>query len=209
MEIQDINQNQDEDVPIPRIIGLTGGIGSGKTSVAKILEEKGFPVYYSDDEAKNIVNKDAELKQKITELLGREAYLNGVYNRKWVAEKVFSDTELLEALNHLIHPAVRVDFDKWAGAQRSAFVFKETALLFELKLNKQCYKSVLVTADDNLRIKRTMDRDGKTYREIEAIMQKQMPEKEKIKLADFIIYNNHDRESLRIATEGFLDELLK
>lgn len=209
MEIQDINQNQDEDVPIPRIIGLTGGIGSGKTSVARILEEKGFPVYFSDDEAKNIVNKDDELKQKIVALLGEEAYVNGIYNRKWVAEKVFSDSDILEQLNHLIHPAVRLDFENWVGKQRSEYVFKETALLFELGLHLECYKSVLVTADDNLRIKRTMDRDGKTYREIEAIMQKQMPEKEKIKLADFIIYNNTDRESLRIATEGFIDELMR
>jgi len=165
MDIKDTNSTQDEDIPIPKIIGLTGGIGSGKTSVARILEEKGFPVYYSDDEAKNIVNKDSILKEKIIELLGNEA------------------------------------------SQDSEFVFKETALLFELKLNQQCYKSLLITADDNLRIKRTMDRDGKTYREVEAIIQKQMPEKEKCKLADYIIYNNADLESLRVATEGFIEEL--
>ncbi|SMP93702.1 dephospho-CoA kinase [Epilithonimonas pallida] len=207
MEIQDINQNQEEDVPIPKIIGLTGGIGSGKTSVAKLLEEKGFPVYYSDDEAKNIVNKDSALKEKIIKLLGIEAYIDGVYNRKYVAEKVFNNSELLEQLNHLIHPAVRIDFENWVEAQNSEYVFKETALLFELKLNQQCYKSLLITADDNLRIKRTMDRDGKTYREVEAIIQKQMPEKEKCKLADYIIYNNSDFESLRIATEAFIEEL--
>ncbi|OJX29379.1 MAG: dephospho-CoA kinase [Chryseobacterium sp. 36-9] len=205
--MQDINQNQEEDVPIPKIIGLTGGIGSGKTSVAKLLEEKGFPVYYSDDEAKNIVNKDSALKEKIIELLGIEAYIDGVYNRKYVAEKVFNNSELLEQLNHLIHPAVRIDFENWVEAQNSEYVFKETALLFELKLNQQCYKSLLITADDNLRIKRTMDRDGKTYREVEAIIQKQMPEKEKCKLADYIIYNNSDFESLRIATEAFIEEL--
>lgn len=207
MEIQDINQNQEEDVPIPKIIGLTGGIGSGKTSVAKILEQKGFPVYYSDDEAKNIVNRNPVLKEKIIGLLGEEAYHNGSYNRIYVAEKVFNNSELLEALNHLIHPAVRTDFENWVKTQTAEFVFKETAILFELRLDKDCYKSVLITADDNLRIKRTMDRDGKTYREIEAIMQKQMPEKEKIKLADYIIYNNADRESLEVATEGFLEEL--
>lgn len=207
MEIQDINQNQEEEIPIPKIIGLTGGIGSGKTSVAKILEENGFPVYYSDDEAKNIVNRDPALKEKIIELLGDEAYLNGSYNRKYVAEKVFNNSELLEQLNHLIHPSVRIDFENWVRIQKSEFVFKETALLFELHLNRDCYKSVLVTADDNLRIKRTMDRDGKTYREIEAIIQKQMPEKEKVKLADYIIYNNADRESLQIAAEAFIEEL--
>ncbi|SEH71322.1 dephospho-CoA kinase [Epilithonimonas hominis] len=207
MEIQDINQNQEEDVPIPKIIGLTGGIGSGKTTVAKLLEEKGFPVYYSDDEAKNIVNKDRELKDQIIKLLGNESYINDVYNRKYVAEKVFNDSGLLEQLNHLIHPAVRIDFENWVKKQNSPFVFKETALLFELQLHKDCYKSLLVTADDNLRMKRTMDRDGKTYREIESIMQKQMPEKEKIKLADYIIYNNSDFESLRVATDTVVSEL--
>lgn len=207
MDIKDISQNQEEDVPIPKIIGLTGGIGSGKTSVAKILEERGFPVYYSDNEAKNIVNRDLILKDKIIELLGKDSYVGGNYNRKFVADKVFNDSGLLEQLNHLIHPAVKIDFENWVKDQQSDFVFKETALLFELKLNLACYKSVLVTADDNLRIKRTMDRDGKTYREIETIMQKQMSEKEKIKLADYIIYNNSDKDSLRVATENFITEL--
>ncbi|WP_051259714.1 dephospho-CoA kinase [Epilithonimonas tenax] len=206
MEIQDINQNQ-EDIPPPRIIGLTGGIGSGKTSVAKLLENKGFPVYYSDDQAKNIVNQDPELKNQIIALLGREAYLDGVYNRKYVGDKVFNDAELLDQLNRLIHPAVRSDFEKWVAAQTAEFVFKETALLFELKLNEQCYKSLLVTADDNLRIKRTMDRDNKTYREIENIMQNQMPEKDKMKLADYVIYNNSDRDNLTAETDIFITEL--
>lgn len=207
MDIKDTISTQDEDIPIPKIIGLTGGIGSGKTTVARILEEKGFPVYYSDDEAKNIVNKDSILKEKIIELLGNKAYSDGIYNRKYVAEKVFNDSGLLEQLNHLIHPAVKIDFEKWVASQTSEFVFKETALLFELKLNQQCYKSVLITADDNFRIKRTMDRDGKTYREVEAVIQKQMPEKEKCKLADYIIYNNSDLDSLQVATEGFLEDL--
>ena len=117
MDIKDTISTQDEDIPIPKIIGLTGGIGSGKTSVARILEEKGFPVYYSDDEAKNIVNKDSVLKDKIIELLGNEAYSDGIYNRKYVAEKVFNDSELLEQLNHLIHPAVRIDFEKWVASK--------------------------------------------------------------------------------------------
>lgn len=112
MDIKDTISTQDEDIPIPKIIGLTGGIGSGKTTVARILEEKGFPVYYSDDEAKNIVNKDSILKEKIIELLGNKAYSDGIYNRKYVAEKVFNDSELLEQLNHLIHPAVKIDFEK-------------------------------------------------------------------------------------------------
>ena len=191
-----------------KIIGLTGGIGSGKTTVAKFIEEMGFPVYYSDDRAKEIVNDDEVLKNNIKELLGEEAYdENGFYNKKYVSGIVFNDDEMRLQLNALIHPAVKIDFENWVENQNSEFVFKETALLFELKLNESCYKSILVTADDNVRIKRVMDRDGKTYREIEAVMQKQLPEKEKLKLADFVIFNNEGLEELEEQTEKILSEL--
>lgn len=185
-----------------KIIGLTGGIGSGKTTVAKFIEEMGFPVYFSDDRAKEIVNDDEVLKNRIKELLGDEAYdENGFYNRKYVSGIVFNDDEMRLQLNALIHPAVKIDFENWVASQSAEFVFKETALLFELKLNEGCYKSILVTADDNIRIKRVMDRDGKTYREVEAVMDKQMPEKDKVKKADFVIYNNSNIEDLKAETE--------
>lgn len=191
-----------EPEPAPKIIGLTGGIGSGKTTVARFIEEFGFPVYYSDDRAKTIVNDNESLKIKIKELLGDEAYdENDLYDRKFVAGKVFNNKELLHQLNEIIHPAVRLDFEDWVRKQTKYLVFKETALLFELKLNRQCYKSLLVTAEDNIRIKRVMDRDGKTYREVEAVMEKQMPEKDKIKMADCIIYNNTNLEELKEQTE--------
>ena len=191
-----------------KIIGLTGGIGSGKTTVAKFIEEMGFPVYFSDDRAKEIVNDDEALKNKIKELLGEEAYdENGFYNRKYVSGIVFNDDEMRLQLNALIHPAVKIDFENWVENQNSEFVFKETALLFELKLNESCYKSVLVTADDNIRIKRVMDRDQKTYREIEAVIDKQMPEKDKIKRADFVIFNNEGIDELKTATEKMMVEL--
>ncbi len=191
-----------------KIIGLTGGIGSGKTTVARFIEEMGFPVYYSDDRAKEIVNDDEVLKNKIKELLGEEAYdENGFYNRKYVSEIVFNNDETRLKLNALIHPAVKIDFENWVNKQQAEFVFKETALLFELNLNESCYKSVLVTADDNIRIKRVMDRDQKTYREIEAIIDKQMPEKDKIKRADFVIYNNEGIDELKAATEKMMVNL--
>ena len=191
--------------PEKKIIGLTGGIGSGKSTAAKFIEELGFPVYYSDDRAKDIVNDDEDLKKKIIELLGEKAYdENGFYDRKFVAGIVFNDDELRLQLNALIHPAVKIDFENWVANQNSEFVFKETALLFELKLNESCYKSVLVTADDNIRIKRVMDRDQKTYREIETVIDKQMPEKDKIKRADFVIFNNEGIDELKSATEKML-----
>ena len=186
---------QNSETAAQKIIGLTGGIGSGKTTVAKFIEEAGFPVYYSDDRVKDIVNVDEDLKHRIINLLGQEAYNeNGFYNPRYVAERVFGNQELLLKLNSLIHPAVKTDFESWVGSQDAEFLFKETALLFELKLNESCYKSLLVTADDNIRIKRVMDRDDKTYSEVEAVMTKQMPEKDKVKKADFVIYNNSNIE---------------
>ena len=201
-------KSEPDSKPAPKIIGLTGGIGSGKTTVAKFIEDFGFPVYYSDDRAKDIVNDNNDLKVKIKELLGDESYdENGLYNRKFVAEKVFNNKDLLQSLNEIIHPAVRLDFEDWVKKQTKYLIFKETALLFELKLHKQCYRSVLVTAEDNIRIKRVMDRDGKTYREVQSVMEKQMSEKEKIKLADCIIYNNTNLDDLKEQTEKIIFDI--
>lgn len=194
--------------PKPRVIGLTGGIGSGKTTVAQLIEEMGYPVYYSDIRAKEIVNENEDLKHKIRELLGSEAYdEEGLYNRKYVSGLVFENKELLNQLNATIHPAVKTDFESWVSQQNSTMVFKETALLFELHLDEQCDKSLLITADDRLRLKRVMDRDGKTYREVEAIMDKQMPEKDKIKKADYIIYNNESLEQLTVETQSVIQKM--
>ena len=191
-----------------KIIGITGGIGSGKSTVSKFIEELGFPVYDSDFWAKELVNIDENLKSRVIELLGEESYdENGKYNRKFVAEKVFENQELLLKLNQIIHPAVKIHFENWVNAQNAEFVFKETALLFELKLNESCYQSILVTADENIRIKRVMDRDGRTYREVKEIIDKQMPEVDKVKLADFVIQNNTDLESLKEFTHQVIDEL--
>lgn len=193
-----------------KIIGITGGIGSGKSKVAEYISEMGFPVYHSDFWAKELVNLDEDLKNKIKALLGNEAYdENGKYNRKWIAEKVFDNKVLLEQLNKIIHPAVRIHFEEWVNAQTSELAFKETALLFELKLHETCYQSILVTAEENLRIKRVMDRDGRTYRDVKEIIDHQMPEAEKIKLANFIIENNCDLHTLQEYTEQVVQEILK
>ena len=204
---------EEEPEPEPRektkIIGITGGIGSGKSTVSKLIEEAGYPVYYSDIRAKTIVNDHAQLQQQIKQLLGEQSYDdNGLYDRKYVADIVFEDETILLKLNSLIHPAVKIDFENWVDQQTTPFVFKETALLFELKLNENCYRSLLVTADDNCRLKRVMDRDNKTYREVETIMLRQMPEKDKVKMADFIIYNNDGLEELEEETKKILTEIV-
>lgn len=196
--------------PEPKIVGITGGIGSGKSTVARYIEEMGFPIYYSDQRAKDIVNEDPFLKDRIIEILGNEAYDdNGFYDRQFVSSVVFNDQQLLDKLNATIHPAVKQDFERWIQRQNSEFLFKETALLFELGLDRDCYKTVLVTAEDNLRIKRVMDRDGKTYREVETIISKQMPEKDKSKRADFIILNNTDLEELKEQTNLMMEKLTR
>ncbi|WP_124640707.1 dephospho-CoA kinase [Amniculibacterium aquaticum] len=191
-----------------KIIGITGGIGSGKSTVAHFITEKGFPVYNSDYWAKELVNLDSKLKEKIIQLLGNSSYDNlGNYNRKWVSEQVFGNDELLKKLNQIIHPAVAEHFENWVKAQKSEWVFKESALLYELGIYKNCYQTILVTADDNIRIKRVMNRDQKTYREVEAVLQKQMPEKDKIKLADHIIYNNSTLDEVEKETLRLLEKI--
>lgn len=191
-----------------KIIGITGGIGSGKSTVAEIIEEFGYPVYYSDDRAKEIVNNDAELQLKIRELLGDEAYdASGRYDRAFVAQKVFDNVKLLNQLNALIHPAVKKDFERWVEEQNETFLFKETALLFELKLHETCDRSILVTAVDEIRIKRVMARDKKTAAQVQAIINRQMPEHEKTAIADFVIANNDALPELRDATNLVLKQL--
>ncbi|MDQ8747121.1 dephospho-CoA kinase [Elizabethkingia miricola] len=192
-----------------KIIGLTGGIGSGKTTVARFIEEMGYPVYNSDTRAKDLVNESDDLKAAIIRLLGSQAYdENGLYDRKYVGSVVFSNDELLKQLNAIIHPAVNKDFHDWIKRQSREIIFKETALLFELKLNLQCDKSLLVTADESIRIKRVMDRDSKTYREVEKVIDNQMPERKKIRLADYVIENNSDMQHLRLSTEKIMTSLI-
>lgn len=192
-----------------KIIGITGGIGSGKSTVAEIIEEFGYPVYYSDDRAKEIVNNDAELQLKIRELLGDEAYdASGRYDRAFVAQKVFDNVNQLNQLNSLIHPAVKKDFERWVEDQDETCLFKETALLFELKLHEACDRSILVTADDEIRIRRVMERDNKTTGQVQAIINRQMPENEKAAMADFVIFNNEGFAELRNATNLVLKQLV-
>ncbi|XJR90110.1 dephospho-CoA kinase [Elizabethkingia anophelis] len=180
-----------------------------ENNCCRFIEEMGYPVYNSDTRAKDLVNESADLKSAIIQLLGKQAYdENGLYDRKYVGSVVFSNDELLKQLNAIIHPAVNKDFHDWVKKQSREIIFKETALLFELKLNLQCDKSLLVTADESIRIKRVMDRDAKTYREVEKVIDNQMPERKKIRLADYIIENNSDMQHLRLNTEKIMTNLI-
>ncbi len=174
-----------------KTIGVTGGIGAGKTVVSKILTCMGVPVYNSDLKAKEIVNTDLNIKKNIIDLLGQDAYLNGFYNPNYVASKVFADIVLMQKLNSIIHPAVKLDFDTWKETQNVKFIAKETALLFQTELWKSVDFSILVFADQTVRVKRILERDPqRNLVEIDAILNKQGDQKKILEKADFIIYNN-------------------
>jgi dephospho-CoA kinase len=172
-------------------VGVTGGIGSGKTTVCKIFEQLDIPVYYADKEAKRLMNHDIELKSKIKILLGDEAYhRNGRLNRKFVASIVFSDKEKLEKLNELVHPAVRKDAKHWSQNQNSKYTLQEAALFVENGSYKQLDYLIVVTAPIEERIKRVVKRDNSNFDEVKRRIDNQLPEIEKTKVADFIIDNS-------------------
>lgn len=172
------------------IIGLTGGIGSGKTTVAGIFRVMGFAVYNSDDRAREMYVVP-EVKTQILDLLGEQAYLpDGLVNKAFIAQQVFGNPELLNRLNSIIHPAVKNDFESFVKKQVATPVIKETALLFETGIYKQMDASILVTAPPGLKIERVMKRSGLSRDEVLKRMGAQWTDEEKRKLADYCIIND-------------------
>jgi len=174
-------------------VGLTGGIGSGKTTVAKIFELLAVPVYYADDAARKIMNEDEELKTAIRRQFGEEAYKNGELNRNYLATKVFNDSFQLEILNALVHPATMCDAAKWMNQQQTPYIVKEAALIFESGAAEQLDYVIGVYAPAALRIKRTMERNNVGYDEVARRMNNQLDEKIKMKLCDFVIQNDEQQ----------------
>lgn len=173
------------------IIGITGGIGAGKSLVCKIFGVLGIPVFNADDSAKTIVETNADLKEKITELLGNEAYTQGKYNRKYIASKVFNDSELLKNLNNIIHPKVRESAADWFFSQKNATYFLyEAALMNEAGNNNSLKKVIVVNSPIQTRIERIKKRDGRSEEEILAIINKQKSDDDRSKIADFVIEND-------------------
>jgi dephospho-CoA kinase len=173
-------------------IGLTGGIGSGKSVVAKVFETLGIPVYYADVAAKKLMNSNEELKTAIIKNFGEVSYVNGELNRKYIAAIVFNDKEKLELLNSLTHPATLRDAAEWMKKQQSLYIIKEAALLFESSANKNLDYVIGIYAPLQLRIKRVMTRDGITKEEVMKRINRQMDEEEKMKRCDFVITNNEE-----------------
>ncbi len=171
------------------LVGLTGGIGSGKSTVGKLFGQLGVPVYDSDSRAKELMVSSPELKASIIELLGTEAYQGEALDRAYVASRVFKDKELLQKLNALVHPAVGEHFLQWAHAQDAAYVIQETALIFESDQQDFYDQTILVTAPRELRLERVVKRDGADPGAVLDRMGNQMEDERKIGLADFCIEN--------------------
>lgn len=176
-------------------VGITGGIGAGKSLVANIFRTFGIPVYNSDAEAKRLMNEDPYLKEQIIDLFGHEAYSNNNLNRNYLNEVVFKNHENLSRMNKLVHPAVIKDYNSWLTKYKGkSMTIKEAALLFESNSYKDLDYTILVSAPKSIRIGRVLLRDANRSREdIENIIENQMSESRKKKLSDFIIINDGER----------------
>jgi dephospho-CoA kinase len=173
------------------IVGITGGIGSGKTTVCKIFEVFGVPVYYADERAKWLLNNDNLIKESVISLLGSDAYSNGLLNRAFIANKVFNDSTLLEAYNNIIHPAVAEDTLIFSSKYLDKpYILKEAALLVETGSYLTLDKLIVVTASLQERINRVIQRDNVAEKEVLVRIKNQLPEEEKLKVADYIIVND-------------------
>jgi len=174
-----------------KTIGITGGIGSGKTTCCRIFEMLNVPVYYADDRAKKLMTSNKKLKASIKQLLGDEAYFkNGRLNRKYISAQIFHDKSKLEGINQLVHPAVSYDVLQWSQALDSHYGLYESAILVENQSYKNLHKLIVVACPEEIRIDRVMHRDKTEREKVEARIKNQLAESEKIKVADYVIHND-------------------
>ena len=171
------------------VVGLTGGIGSGKSTIAKEFAVLGIAVFNSDEQAKALIATDAQVKERIIAAFGEEAYHNGEYNRAYIAQIVFNNSEKLTILNGIVHPALAEYFKRWAKEQTSPYVLKEAAILFESGSYKDCDYIITVTAPEEVRIARVMARDHCTEAQVRARMAQQWSDAQRIALSNAVIEN--------------------
>lgn len=189
-------------------IGLTGGIGSGKSFIAGILEHMGFPVYYSDLRSKELTKSNPTIRDGLISLFGTDVFIDNQLNTVLISEKMFKDDDLRLKINQLIHPVVRADFENWAKNQQSKLVFNEAAILFETGAYKTLDATILVCAPLELKLNRVMKRENCTKEEVISRMNKQLSDEEKMKLTSFQIVNDEETPVL-IQIEGILNQFLK
>ena len=193
------------------IIGLTGGIGSGKSTIAKQLRAMGYAVYDTDSEAKRLIVEDAHVREQMEELFGKEVYADGVYQTALVAQRVFADRSLLSQLNAIVHPAVKADITRWAQTinqptqpyttlHRATPCFIECAILYQAGFDQLCDKVIVVTAPEEIRLARAVARDHSTIEKVRARMRAQETEKDILR-ADLVINNDGKTSILTLCEE--------
>ena len=173
-----------------KIIGLTGGIGSGKSTVANMFEKLGVPIYISDEKARFLMENSDVIKKRIVKLFGVNAYHDNSLNRSFIASKVFNNSILLSNLNAIVHPEVKIDFESWLSKQKSVYVIKEVAILFETNSQSNFDYIISVVAPLKDRVKRIIKRGRQSESDILSIIKNQLPDSDKIKLSDFVIFND-------------------
>lgn len=193
------------------IVGITGGIGSGKTTVSKVFKALGIAVYNSDLKSKSILTSNKSLKQELVSCFGEEIYNSEGINRKYFASIIFSDKELLNKSNKIIHPYVKRDFKEWVNKQKSAYVIKESAILFETGIYKQLDKIILVKAPKKQRIQRVLKRDSTSKSEVLNRISNQWSDNKKKELSDFIINNEESKMILDqvLSIHNIIESLIK
>ena len=193
---------------LPYIVGLTGGIGSGKTTVANFFKELSVPIYIADDEAQKLMLESPLLKSELISLFGPKVYENGELNKLLISESIFKDKTTLKAINNIVHPVVAIHFNKWLGLQESPYVIKEAAIFFENGSYKSLDAIITVVAPEECKIRRIMQRDIKSKKQIKAIMNNQWSDEKKIKMSDFVIENTNLKQT-KLLVKEIHEKLLK
>lgn len=173
------------------VVGLTGGIGSGKTTVANFFKALDVPVYIADDEAKGLMARSKVIKRHLIALFGEDAYIENALNKPFLASKIFSDKSYLNKMNAIVHPRVAAHFKRWIKKQNSSYVIKEAAIIFEHNKESNYNFIITVTANLEARIQRVMERDHSSISKIESIIKNQMSDEDKIKKSHFVIANDN------------------
>lgn len=187
-------------------IGLTGGIGSGKSTIAQVIKHIGYPVYIADKEAARLMDSHPDIRKDITERLGANCYTSeGHINKPVLAQIIFENKEALEEVNRIVHPRVMEAFEQWAAMQSTSLVFCETAILYESGLERYFDAVICVTAPEEVRVRRVMERDHCELKDVMARVRNQMDEDEKCQRANFVIYNDGEH----MAVPQVLDVLHK
>ncbi|EDM43263.1 putative dephospho-CoA kinase [unidentified eubacterium SCB49] len=190
-----------------KVVGLTGGIGSGKSTVATMFSEIGIPVFISDDEGKRLLNTSKVVRRKVISLLGNASYKEGVPDRKFIASRVFNDKELLAGLNGIIHPKVAQNFKRWSEKQNAPYCIKESAILFETGGDAFCDATITVEVPLETRIQRVLQRDNTSLKDVEARLRNQADDAYRRKKADYVI-TNVDLEETKVQVKKIYKLLL-